>query len=194
MEEYRRLGAALEAAEADGSVMPSAIAAFRLLLLTGCRKMEIATLRWDDIDRTAGELRLSEAKAGPRRVPLTPAMEWVIDRIPRTGDNLWVIAGRKPGTHLSNLDEAWRRICARAGVKKLRLHDCRHSYASRALALGEGLPTIGRLLGHRKVATTARYAHLARETEKASAAKVGASIGADLLDGKRRTGSARDHG
>ena len=189
-EEYRRLGAALDASEADGSMMPSMIAAFRLLLLTGCRKMEIVTLRWDDIDRTAGELRISDGKTGPRRVPLTPAMEWVIERIPRVDDNPWVIAGRKPGTHLSNLDEAWRRICTRADLKKLRLHDCRHSYASRALALGESLPTIGRLLGHRKVATTARYAHLARDTEKVSVAKVGASIGADLLDGTRRTRAA----
>ena len=63
----------------------------------------------------------------------------------------------------------------------MRIHDIRHSYASRALALGEGLPLIGRLLGHAKVGTTARYAHLARDTEKVSAAKVGGSIGADIL-------------
>ena len=42
----------------------------------------------------------------------------------------------------------------------------RHSYASRALALGESLPAIGKLLGHRKVSTTARYAHLMRDAEK----------------------------
>ena len=40
---------------------------------------------------------------------------------------------------------------------------------------------IGKLLGHRKVTTTARYAHLVRDTEKASARKVGRSIGADIL-------------
>ena len=56
----------------------------------------------------------------------------------------------------------------------------RHSYASRALALGEGLPTIGRLLGHRKVGTTARYAHLMRDAEKEAATRVGDSIGAHL--------------
>ena len=57
----------------------------------------------------------------------------------------------------------------------------RHSYASRALALGVGLTMIGRLLGHTKVSTTARYAHLERETERVSAARVGASIGAHML-------------
>ena len=60
-------------------------------------------------------------------------------------------------------------------------HDLRHRYASRALALGESLTMIGRLLGHTKVSTTARYAHLARDTEKASAANVGGSIAAHLL-------------
>ena len=53
-DEYRRLGRVLAEAEADGSVFPSAVPAIRLLLLTGCRRNEIVTLRWDDIDRTAG--------------------------------------------------------------------------------------------------------------------------------------------
>ena len=68
-------------------MFPSAVPAIRLLLLTGCRRNEIVTLRWDDIDRTAGELRLSETKTGPRRVPLTPAVEWVLERIQRIEGN-----------------------------------------------------------------------------------------------------------
>ena len=139
------------------------------------------TLKWDDIDRTAGELRLRDAKTGARRVPLTPAIEAVLARIPRIEGNPWVIAGRKPDRHLAGIDTVWLRLRAKAGLEDVRIHDCRHSYASRALALGEGLPMIGKLLGHRKVTTTARYAHLARDTEKAAAAKVGGSIGADIL-------------
>ena len=81
-EEYRRLGGVLDDAEEDGSVWPSAIAALRLLMLTGCRKNEIVTLRWDDVDRTAGELRLRDSKTGARRVPLTPAVEAVLAGIP----------------------------------------------------------------------------------------------------------------
>ena len=67
-EEYRRLGRVLDEAAADGSVFPTAVPAIRLLLLTGCRKNEIVTLRWDDIDRTAGVLRLRDSKTGARRV------------------------------------------------------------------------------------------------------------------------------
>ena len=61
-----------------------------------------------------------------------------------------------------------------------QLHHLRHSFASRALALAEGLPMIGKLLGHTQVQTTARYAHLARDTVKASAARIGDSIERDL--------------
>jgi len=180
-EEYREIGRVLDEAEADKSVFPTAIPAIRLLLLTGCRKNEIVTLKWDDVDRTAGELRLSDSKTGWRSVPLTPAVEHVLDGIPRIKGNPWVITGQKRGDHLKNLDAIWLRLRKRADLKDVRIHDCRHSYASRALALGEGLSMIAALLGHRKVTTTARYAHLARDTEKASAAKVGGSIGADIL-------------
>ncbi len=180
-EEYRELGRVLDEAEADGTVFPPAIPALRLLLLTGCRRNEVLTLRWDDVDHTAGELRLRDGKTGWRSVPLTPAVKAVLAGIPRTKDNPWVIEGRKPGTRLANLDAIWMRLRRRAGLDDVRLHDCRHSYASRALALREGLSMIGALLGHAKVATTARYAHLARDTEKASAARVGGSIAADVL-------------
>ena len=91
-----------------------------------------------------------------------------------------MIAGRKPGSHLTDLQHPWRRIRGRAGLDNVRIHDLRHSFASRALALGEGLPMIGKLLGHTQVQTTARYAHLARDTIKASAARIGDSIDQDL--------------
>ena len=175
-EEYRRLGRALREAEAKGSSWRPAVAAIRMLLLTGCRKNEIVTLRWDDVDLTACELRLGNAKSGPRMVPLTPPAIRVLDGIPRTTGNPWVIRGRKPGTHLTDLAYHWARIAARAGLDGVRIHDLRHSYASRALALGEGLPAIGRLLGHAGVGTTARYAHLMRDAEKAAAGRVGDSI------------------
>ena len=180
-EEYARLGRVLFEAESEGPLMAAAVAAIRLLLLTGCRRNEILTLRWDDIDRTAGELRLRESKTGPRRVPLTPAVERVLARIPRMEGNPWVIAGEKPSNRLKRIDPLWYRLRARAGLDDVRLHDCRHSFASQALALGEGLPLIAKLLGHKTVMTTVKYAHLARDTEKASAAKVGDSIGNDLL-------------
>ena len=181
-DEYRELGRVLKAAEADGSARSSAIAALRLLMLTGCRKNEIMGLKWDDVHIVARELRLSHAKTGPRTVPLTRAVEALLDAIPRDGDSPWVIAGRKRDGHLVNVERVWKRVRAEAGLRDVRIHDLRHSWASRALALGESLSMIGKLMGHGQVATTARYAHLARDSEKASAAKVGGSIGADIFE------------
>ena len=180
-EEYQRLGRVLDEAEADGTAWPPAIAAVRLLILTGCRRNEILSLRWDDVDRSSSELRLRDAKTGGRMVPLTPTAAAVLDAIPRVPGNPWVIAGKKPGKHLRNVNDLWYRLRVQADLTDVRLHDLRHSWASRALALGESLPMIGRQLGHTQVQTTARYAHLAQDTERVSAAKVAGSIEADIM-------------
>ena len=187
--EYRRLGRALELLEARGRVSRHAAAAIRLLVLTGCRRNEVLELRWDDVDRAAGELRLRDGKTGARMVPLTPAVLGVLENIPRLPDNPWVIVGRKPGARLVNVSDPWALVLAEAGVDGVRIHDLRHSWASRALALGESLSMIGKLLGHSRIETTARYAHLERDTEKASAAKVGGSIGSDILAAAGAEGS-----
>ena len=180
-EEFRRLGRVLDELEAGGRMPLHAAAALRLLMLTGCRCNEILTLRWEDVHLEAKELRLPDTKTGPRAVPLAPAAAKVLAELPRVPGNPWVIAGRKPGVHLSNFHVYWYRVRARAGLEDVRLHDLRHSFASRALALGESLPMIGKLLGHSQIQTTARYAHLARGAVKVSAAKVAASIGEDIL-------------
>ena len=179
--EFRRLGRILAEAEARPGVSVHAIAAIRLLLLTGCRKNEILTLRWSDVDLRARELRLADSKTGARVVPLSPEAAAVLAGIPRIKGNPHVIPGKVAGAPLHNLDNLWRRIRARAGLRDVRLHDCRHSFASRALALGEGLTMIGRLLGHARVETTARYAHLARDSVRRSADRVSASIADDIL-------------
>ena len=69
--EFRRLGAALEALEAGGGISVHAAAAIRLLALTGCRRNEILTLRWDDVRLDAGELRLRDSKTGANFLPWT---------------------------------------------------------------------------------------------------------------------------
>ena len=180
-EELYRLGRALDAAPAERLASTHAAAAIRLLVLTGCRRNEILGLRWEDLDFEAGEMRLADSKTGARVVPLPPPAAKVLRGLSPVEGNPWVFPGRKKGTGQRNINECWGRIRKRAGLDGVRLHDLRHSFASRALALGEGLPMIGELLGHRKVQTTARYAHLARDSVRASTAKVAESIGADIL-------------
>ena len=201
--EFRRLGSTLDELEAAGRISPHAAAALRLLMLTGCRRNEILTLRWEDVRLEAQELQLSDSKTGPRTVSLSPEAVQVLATIERMPGNPWVIPGARPGQRLSGLSYPWCKVRARAGLDDVRLHDLRHSYASRALALGESLPVIAKLLGHAQIQTTARYTHLARDAVKDAAARVAEGIGEDILPTRRpdrprsavrRNGSAIPHG
>ncbi len=182
--EFRRLGAALDGLEAGGGLAAGAAAAIRLLALTGCRRNEILRLRWDEVRADAMELALRDTKTGPRTVPLSPEAAAILARLPRVAKNPYVVPGRKTGAPLSGIFLQWRRVRGQAGLDDVRLHDLRHSFASRALALGESLPTIARLLGHARVQTASRYAHLARGRVREAAARVAADIAADLLAGR----------
>ena len=174
--EYQRLGAALKEIEVDGTETASAIAAVRMLMLTGCRLSEIQKLRWQHVDLGAGELRLPDTKTGAKVVYLGDPAIAVLERIDRRDGNPWVIAGRKPESHLTDLQHPWRRIRARADLDDVRIHDLRHSFASGGLLVGEGLPMIGKLLGHTQVQTTARYAHLASDPVKSAANRIASRI------------------
>lgn len=180
-EEYRRIGRVLKEVESKGTIHRPAIAAVRMLLLTGCRRGEVATLRWDDVDRVSGHLRLRDSKTGPRWIPLTREALIVLDGLERKPGNPWVFTGIGEAAHVGDLTRYWLRLRKKMDLEDVRLHDLRHSYASRALQLGESLSMIGRLLGHSGIDTTARYAHLAKDTEKASAARVAGSIEAHIL-------------
>ena len=181
--EFTRLGRVLDEAVDSGAAPLTAITAIRLLMLTGCRKSEILTLRWSDVDLDAGELHLAESKTGPRAVQLPPTAVELLQALPRRKDSPWVFPGNDRDGRYSGggLDHAWRTVRAAAGLEDVRLHDLRHSFASRALALGETLPVIGKLLGHSDIETTARYAHLAQDSIHETAERIAQSIAADIL-------------
>jgi integrase len=177
-EELRRLAHVLEASEKDGSESVYVLAAFRLLILTGCRLSEIQTLTWDNV--TDGYLVLPDSKTGPRRIPLAPEAEHVLASIPRISGNPYVIAGDIPGTHVYTLQKPWRRIRIRADLPSVRIHDLRHTYASMAVSSGLSLPILAKLLGHTQMQTTQRYAHLMDAPVQEGAQAVGAALGKAL--------------
>jgi len=181
-EEFAALGKTLREVELDGSETQSAINAIRLLMLTGCRLSEITTLKWDYVDIKARELHLPDSKTGAKVVHFGKTAADVLTSIKKLDGNPYVITGQKnDGSRLTDLQHPWRRIRAKAGLDNVRIHDLRHSYASGALALGEGLTMIGKLLGHTQVQTTARYAHLANDPVKSAAGRVSDTIGAAML-------------
>jgi len=157
---------------------PFAIAALRLLLLTGCRLREILSLRWEHVDFERGTLLLPDAKTGRRYVLLSgPALE-VLASLPRLGP--LVVPGRDPEKPRADLNRPWQAVAKRAGLTGVRLHDLRHSFASVGAGAGLGLPVIGKLLGHRVAATTSRYSHLADDPIRRATEMIGAAIASAL--------------
>ncbi len=202
--ELERLGAALREAETTGipwqvdetkpsskhvpkdnrfsRVAPSAAAALRLLLFTGCRLREILHLRWEHVDFERGCLFLPDSKSGKKTVILNAPALSVLNALDRIGP--YVVPGDDPAQPRHDLKRPWDTVTKQAGLVGVRLHDLRHTYASFGAGGGLGLPIIGRLLGHAQAATTARYAHLdndpLRQASEAIAGKISAA-----LDGNR---------
>ena len=172
MDELARLGRALDAREAQ---WPEAVAAIRLLVLTGCRRGEVLDLRWRNIGEDA--LNLEDSKTGPRAVPLGEAARALIAALPGARDpDAFLFPRHAEGRGIWILTNCWRTGCADAGLGRLRLHDLRHTAASQAVMAGENLPLVGKLLGHRRHRTTAGYAHLADQHLVEMAERVGSII------------------
>jgi integrase len=165
--ELQRLGQVLFDVEHEGTETPYIVAAFRLLILTGCRLGEIQTLKWEYISDKGMEL--PDTKTGARRIPLPAAARAILSTLPRSADNPYVIVGKVTGKHASDFQHPWRRIRERAGLENVRIHDLRHTYASNAVSSGMPIQMVGRLLGHTQIQTTMRYAHLADDPVRQAA-------------------------
>ena len=178
-DELARLGETLRECE-ESRESQSTVNLIRLLLLTGCRLNEILTLKWEHVDLKNNALHLPDSKTGEKTVHIGAAAVECLAGIERIDDNPWVITGQLSSSHLVNPGKPWRRIRAWAGLDDARIHDLRHTFASMAVSSGEGLPMIGKLLGHTQVQTTARYAHLFNEPVKQAAGNISSSIAAAL--------------
>lgn len=179
-EEIARLGKALDDAETERLASSMAVAAIRLLILTGARLNEILTLEWRFIDLERRIAFLPDSKTGKKAVALNPAALDVLERLPRIADNPFVLPGHRHGQHLVNIQKPWSAIRRRADLDDVRIHDLRHTFASVAAASKGSLPMIGRLLGHSNTQTTARYAHLADDPLQKLNDDVGTEIAAAL--------------
>lgn len=153
-QEFARLGHAIDKRRMSH---PVHCAALYLLMLTGCRRSEITGLTWSEIK--GRRLLLTDSKTGPRTVWLGEAAWTILRCLPRHTGRPQVFFNPRTRRAIQ-VDSLWKEVRADAGLWDVRLHDLRHSYASHAAARSETLPMIGKLLGHRHVTTTARYAHL----------------------------------
>ncbi len=185
--EIAKAGVGIDAAERAGKIGPHAAAGLRLALFTGARSGEVTAAQWAPVDRERKLIRLPDSQPNePRTIHLSDAALEVLRTIPRREP--YIIAGAIDGAPFKNLSRSW--IIARefAGLRDVRLHDLRHSYASLAAGRGVSLQMIGKLLGHRVPATTQRYAHLARDAAAAVNDQLGAVMAAAIEKGVPTSG------
>lgn len=182
--EVRKLGDVLLELESNAQEPWQAIAALRLLLFTGCRKSEILSLRWDYIDYDNKAMFLPESKTGRKTIYLNAPVLEILAPLPRKDGNPWVLPNRfgHPNRHFNGLGHIWERVRKKAGLHQVRLHDLRHTYASKGVGLGVGLPIIGGLLGHALPTTTAKYAHLASDPVRDAGERIAARLKSDLSE------------
>lgn len=134
----------------------------KLLWETAMRSSEpIDNAQWQHVDWERRVIRLPDSKDGGREVPLSP------EAISALKELLAVHAPAQPAPTdpiicitYESLKAAWRRACERAGIKNLRLHDLRHTAATR-LALASGnLFLVKALTGHKTLKMVERYVNV----------------------------------
>lgn len=180
-----RLGTALTFRSKSECLATQVLAA---LALTGCRAGEMLNLTWGEV--LPDRLRLRDSKTGARDVPLgtTARRFFAAHRKARLSASNTALVFPFPGLDgYERIRTVWKAVRRDAQLPTaLRIHDLRHSFASHAIMSGETLFTVSRLLGHRRVQTTARYAHLADDTMLKSAEHIGSLIMAQATRSRRR--------
>lgn len=127
-----------------------------LSLGTGMRATEVLTLDRDHTDLKRGVVTLVDAKNGDRRlVPLPSDVVAMLQQRP-VPIREWF-----PGWHLERLVHTISRVIQQVGLHGVTFHTLRHTFASHAVMNGVDLFTVGKLLGHKTIQQTQRYAHLA---------------------------------
>jgi integrase len=173
--ELQRLMSAL-----DQHPDPQGADIFRLLMLTGCRTHEAMGARWDALDLDAGiwtKLGATTKQKSDHVTPLSEASRQLLGKLRDQTNSEWVFPAPDSSTgHRVTIAKSWRLLCKSAKISGLRAHDLRHSFASQLVNQGASLPLIGALLGHTQAQTTARYAHLFDDPQRAAVERVGAVI------------------
>jgi integrase len=131
-------------------------------LSTGMRKSEILGLTWDQVDLKHGFTLLDRTKNGSRReIPINRTLRATLQGLPRRLGVPWVFSEARTGKPPRDVGKAFSAALRRSGIDDFRFHDLRHTFASHLVMAGVDLVTVKELLGHKSLAMTLRYAHLA---------------------------------
>lgn len=135
-----------------------------MLILTGARRGEVLKAKHEDFNLNQMTWTIPTSKSGKKRVlPITPQLLELYKSIPKD-DTPYLFASAKSKKPYVTIYVSWNSARTRAGLKDLRMHDLRHSFASALVNNGRSLYEVQTLLGHSTSKMTQRYAHLSNES------------------------------
>ena len=134
-----------------------------LALYTGMRRSEMYGLNWDDIDFANRLVRIKRGKNGEARyLRVNSAAVKALTKLQKRCDGAGAVIRNLGGTPLLAPRHWFPDAVEKAGIEDFRWHDLRHTFASRFMATpGVGIRAVQEALGHKSIAMTVRYAHLA---------------------------------
>jgi integrase len=179
LDEVSRLGTAFDELETGGANSKAVVIA-RLWALTGCRRDEIAGLRWSEVDFARGLLVLRETKTGKSIRPLGAAAVALLQSLPQKANTEFVFPAEAGEGHYQGTKRLWARAIKKAGLPGVTPHTLRHTVGSTAVSTGEALALAGAILGHTNPRSTAIYAHIQYDPSRHAANRVAQRI-ADAL-------------
>jgi integrase len=130
-------------------------------LNTGMRTGEIFGLQWNQVDLNGRKIRVEKTKSGKYRyIDInTPLLNELLELKSKNSNYPYVIVNPDTGKPYTTVRKAFLTACQRAEIKDLRLHDLRHTFATRLINAGVDVETVRDLLGHYSVTLTQRYTH-----------------------------------
>lgn len=179
LEEVARLGTALDQLEIEGT-NPNALNIARLWALTGCRRDEIAGLRWAEVNLEEGLIELRDSKTGKSVRPLGAAAITLLASIEKQDGSELVFPAKRGGGHYQGTKSVWSKAIVRANLPGVTPHTLRHTIGSTAISTGEALAITGAILGHSNPRSTAIYAHVQNDPSRRAANRVTKKIAAAL--------------
>lgn len=159
VEEVVALGATMRAMEREGE-HPTALAAIRLMLLTGLRRMEVLGMQWDWVCAKEHCIRYPDTKSDEQVRIIGQAAIDLIESRRGKAESPWVFPADWGEGHFIGAVRVLERVCAKAKLEGVTPHVLRHTFASIAAEMGFTELTIAGLLGHASLGITQRYIHL----------------------------------
>ena len=179
LEEVKRLGKAFDKLEASGT-NPKAIAIARLWALTGCRRNEIAGLKWNEVDLDRGFFQFEDTKTGRSVRPLNRAAIEILRGIDRAPSSEFVFPATEGKSHFQGTKSVWPNVKKLSGLPDVTPHTLRHTMGSTSISAGQALAMTGAILGHRNPRSTAIYAHVQMAPAKRAAERASSKIATAL--------------